>query len=258
MRISATNSAGTSQAVVTVTITAPPAAVPATAAPVLNSSAVALGGVGVFFIYDLTATQSPTSFSASNLPPGVTCNAATGALHGTPTNAGTFLVPVTAANAYGASTGTLTVTVFANSAAQAAAEGEVEPILVSPASTVGTVGQGLTYNLAAEFIGDSYTNTGSWSFNAAGLPPGLSVTQVQNNQTFEGTGVISGTPMQAGTYRAAITVVNTSGDNNPYPFSNTYQSVSASTAVVTFTINATEHRRRAGHHQQRGLRVHRG
>ena len=102
----ATNSVGTS---------APSApsnsVIPATTpgAPVITSASTASGTVNQFFSYQITATNSPTSYGASGLPAGLSINQSTGLISGTPTASGTFNVTVTATNAGG--TGSMTVTI---------------------------------------------------------------------------------------------------------------------------------------------------
>jgi Putative Ig domain len=68
------------------------------ARPVINSPLTACGTVGVAFSYTITATNNPTSFSASPLPPGLSVNTSTGVISGTPTAAGTTNVTITASN----------------------------------------------------------------------------------------------------------------------------------------------------------------
>jgi PKD repeat protein len=70
------------------------------------------GAVGTPFPpYPITATGQPTSYTATGLPPGLSLNAQTGAITGTPTASGTYVVTITAANSSGTTTGTLTITI---------------------------------------------------------------------------------------------------------------------------------------------------
>jgi hypothetical protein len=81
--------------------------------PVINSALTAAGTTGSAFSYTVTATNSPTSFGASNLPPGLSFNAATGAITGAPTFAGISSVSLSAANTLGTATATLQLNVSA-------------------------------------------------------------------------------------------------------------------------------------------------
>ena len=98
------NGTGTAQLVITVS----PALV---ALPAITSAAAATATVGQTFSYAIVATNSPTSYAATNLPPGLVVNAASGAITGTPTAAGTYLATLSATNAGGAGTLGFTVTV---------------------------------------------------------------------------------------------------------------------------------------------------
>ena len=104
--LTATNALGTSTTTLTVTVGS------ATAAPIITSPVSAPGTVGTPFpTYVITATGVPASYTATGLPPGLTVNALTGAISGTPTTSGTWTVTVTATNASGTSTTTLVISV---------------------------------------------------------------------------------------------------------------------------------------------------
>ena len=63
------------------------------------------------FNYVVTAINSPTSYSALGLPSGLTINASNGLIAGIPTPAGTYYITLSAINATGAGTQSLTLTV---------------------------------------------------------------------------------------------------------------------------------------------------
>lgn len=81
--------------------TPPTASTPETFPLTITSPPYASGTVGVNFSYTIAATNSPTSFDALNLPPGISVNKATGALTGVPQSPGTYLVTLISSNAGG-------------------------------------------------------------------------------------------------------------------------------------------------------------
>jgi lysophospholipase L1-like esterase len=176
--IGATNASGTGTATLTLTVSA--------AKPVITSSTSASGTVGSAFTYQITASNSPTSYSATGLPSGLSVSTSTGAITGTPTASGTSSVTIGATNAGGTGTATLTVTIAAAGAA---------PVINSSTSASGTVGSAFTYQITA-------TNTPT-SYSASGLPAGLSVST--------STGAITGTPTATGTSSVTIGATNATG-----------------------------------------------
>ena len=102
----AANAAGTSTGTLSLMVTAAPV-VP----PVVTSAASAAARAGTAFAYQITATNSPTSYGATGLPTGLTVNAGMGLVSGTPVVAGTFPVTLSAANAGGTGTANFSLVV---------------------------------------------------------------------------------------------------------------------------------------------------
>jgi hypothetical protein len=74
----------------------------------------------------------------------------------------------------------------------------VAPVITSPTTASGTVGQSFSYQITA--------NNSPTSFGATGLPAGLTVNT--------STGLISGTPSSAGSSTVTITAINSAGTGN--------------------------------------------
>jgi hypothetical protein len=176
--ITATNASGTGAATLTITVLPLP--------PVITSPTFATASSGQYFVYHITANNAPTSFSAANLPAGLTVDVGTGAITGTPTSSTAAMVTLGATNAGGTGTALLTLVVLPPS-----------PLITSPNTASVTVGEAFTYQITA-------TNAPT-SFSASGLPDGLSVDTV--------TGAITGVPTTVTTAVVTVTASNQGGTN---------------------------------------------
>ena len=156
-------------------------------APVITSPISATAQVGAPFTYQIVASNTPTSYAASGLPAGLSVNAQTGVISGSPTTTGTATVTLNATNSTGTGIASLTITV--NPPILPA------PAITSPGTAKGTVGTAFSYQITASNAPTSYS--------AIGLPPELSL-----NPT---TGLITGTPQGVATINATISALNAGG-----------------------------------------------
>jgi len=81
--------------------------------PHITSALTAQGMAGTPFTYQMTTAPAATSFYATGLPSGLTLNASSGLVSGTPAVYGSFSVTLGASNAYGTCTAVLTLTIAA-------------------------------------------------------------------------------------------------------------------------------------------------
>jgi streptogramin lyase len=130
--------------------------------------------------------DSPYAYAATGLPPGLTINAATGAITGTPTTAGPYSVTVTASDS---------LTPTHQTASQAIAI-TIVPKLILNCSLGGQLLVGNSFSAVCTAIG----GVTPYSWSAGGLPPGLSISS--------STGQITGAPTASGSYTVTVTVVD--------------------------------------------------
>lgn len=75
--------------------------------PVITSPQTDAAMEGEFYVYQIEATDAPTGYGATGLPPGLRCDPLTGLISGTPVYGGDFLVTLIASNQWGAGTAPL-------------------------------------------------------------------------------------------------------------------------------------------------------
>lgn len=206
------------------------AGVPPPAVPVITSGTAVSATANQLFIYQITASNSPSGFSASGLPAWLSFNPSTGLLTGTPPAPGTFTFLVAAANAGGEGSATVSVVVAPDPNA---------PVITSALTASGLVGVPFRYQVTA-------SNTPS-TYLASNLPSGLTIDPA--------TGLISGNPVAAGVTNITITASNASGADSkvlvltvrnpiltvpttgPGPFS---ANLGFASAVQTYTVTGSD------------------
>lgn len=89
----------------------PPA--PVAGAPVISGELQNTTNLGSDFVYQITASNTPTSFGLTGtLPPGLSFNATTGQITGTSTTVGVWTVTISAINSNGTGSALLTIGVL--------------------------------------------------------------------------------------------------------------------------------------------------
>jgi hypothetical protein len=184
-------------------------------APAISSanSATFTAGTAGSFTVTATGSPAPTLAESGALPSGVTFNASTGVLSGTPTVAGTFALSFTAHNGIGAdATQSFTFTVDQASA------------ITSANAASFTVGAAGSFTVTATgFPTPALTETGA-------LPGGVTFTDNHN-----GTGTLSGTPAASGTFPISFTASNGVGAAATISFNLTVANVISGGPIATLT-----------------------
>lgn len=157
---------------------------------VITTTSLPPGTVGQFYNQAITTNNEGTApytfaVTSGSLPPGLTLDADTGVIGGTPTAAGAYTLTVTVKDKNGNSASeSYTLTVGAPSLA-----------ITTTSLAAGTVSRQYSQTIATNNEGTApYT----FAVTTGSLPPGLVLEA--------STGVVSGTPTTAGTYAFTVTV----------------------------------------------------
>ena len=154
-------------------------------------------------------TGSLTYTATGTIPPGLTLSS-TGVFAGTPSTAGSFPFTVTATDTLGAS-GSNSYTIVIN-----------PPVMVTATSLATWTSNLAGYNQTITASGGTAPLT--FGVPAASLPPGL---------TLSSSGVLSGTPAQAGTFTFTVTVTDVIGASGNQSFT---AAVNPAVAITTSTL----------------------
>lgn len=189
----------------------------------ITTTSLPNASVGQPYAATLTATGGTTpysfSVSAGNLPAGLTL-AASGAISGTPSQAGTLAFTVQC-------TDSSSPAQLATQALSITVQGATGlPLrITTTALPNGTVGQAYSDQLAATGGTTPYT----WSLDAAStFPPGLSLSP---------TGVISGTPSTAGQYDFTVVVADSSSPRQTASAALTLTVIAPGSTLAVTTAN---------------------
>ncbi|WP_019464571.1 beta strand repeat-containing protein, partial [Dyella japonica] len=199
------------QAYTGVTINAP--------ALTLSPSTAPAATVGMAYSQSFSAANgtAPYVYVESNpLPPGLSWNAATATLSGTPTQAGTFPITIQVTDSSGGSgpyTHNFTYMLQSN----------------PPSLAMAPAGNSVLSAVYATAYSQSFTGTGgtspySYRVSSGSLPAGLSLSS---------SGVLSGSPTQWGNFSFAVTMIDSStGVGAPFSVTANYSMTVASSSIT--------------------------
>ncbi len=203
--------------------------------PVINSSLTASGTYGTAIsTYTITATNTPTSYNATNLPPGLSINTGNGQITGTPTAAALtgspYSVTISATNGGGTGTATL---VFTINKAVITVSGVTASSKVYDGTTTASVdysGGALGGNVGADAVqADLGTATPNFSDRNVGTGKTVTITGITLSGSEANRYTLTNPTMTANITAKALTVTGLTGAARAYD----------GTTTATFSGTAT-------------------
>uniref|UniRef100_UPI00397AD2CD putative Ig domain-containing protein n=1 Tax=Amycolatopsis sp. lyj-23 TaxID=2789283 RepID=UPI00397AD2CD len=171
-------------------------------------------GTAVSLQISASGGSTPYGYAAQGLPAGLTIDAKSGLISGTPTTAGTSKVTVTVTDAAGKS-GTTSFTWTVGEAGKLA--------VTNPGEQSSVVGKAVSLQVTASGGSTPY------GYAAQGLPAGLTIDAKS--------GLISGTPTAAGTSKVTVTVTDAAGATAQTSFGWTVTAAPSSPLTAVFTTD---------------------
>jgi hypothetical protein len=234
--------------------------------PAITSSLTATGQVGTAFSYQITATNSPTSYNATGLASGLAVNPSTGTITGTPAIAGTSNITISASNSGGTGSATLTLAVnpqpvtFTISPVSFTYNGSVQGPVITPSvsgatfsiSGTATATSAGSHSVTATATGNYTGASAATAWTIAQATPviswtgpasitygtALDATQLDATANVPGTFVYApaaGTVLNAGTQ--TLSVAFTPTDATDYTSASASVSLTVNAEPVTFTVS---------------------
>lgn len=174
--------------------------------------------IGEPFIYTIFGSHNPSSYGATGLPNGLSCNAATGVIAGTPTVIGDFSVILIAINEGGAGQATLVLSIIA------------PPVPVI--DTSATHGRAISVECFRPFIFQPAASNNPTRWTADPVPDGLALDA--------STGRLSGQFQVPGLIGVVFVASNLGGDSDPATFQFLVAVPAAGAAELNILATSTE------------------
>ncbi|HEX4831808.1 MAG TPA: glycoside hydrolase family 48 protein [Trebonia sp.] len=200
----------------------PPAS--ATSTVTVTNPGTQAGSVGTAASLQVHATDSASgktlTYSATDLPLGLSISSATGAVTGSPTMAGSYTTTVTVNDGSGGSSVNFDWTIGGTPAGNTVT-------VTNPGTQTGTTGTAASLQVHATDSASGQTLT----YTATSLPAGLSIST---------SGLITGTPTTAGSSTVTVTAKDTTGATGSATFTWTISSAGGGGGAchVTYTKNS--------------------
>jgi hypothetical protein len=205
------------------------------ATPSITSVLTSSGIVGAPYSYTITASNTPTSFGATNLPSGLTLNTSTGVISGTPTVAGTNSVIVSASNSSGSGSATLVLTIAA------APPVNTPPTVATPASASPNPVSGTTTLLSVLGTDNGGEANLTYTWATTGVPPASVSFSPNTSNAAKNT---TATFTKSGTYNFQVTIKDVGGltvtSSKSVTVNQTLTNVTVSPATANVTVGGTQ------------------